>query len=204
MIPTIKNTPYIGEFENHYRTTNACGEEITGAVSGIIARDSSGRSVQLFSSNPFGGLFPPVVAIILDPVTQMLHMVDRESSTTLVSCPFPTGFSTPPVPIDGVGVTSLTLCRYPAPNDTFVGEKVVEGMSCRGYRRLGRRIQEIEIEFWVADELQDTILASLSAVGFESSFGVHNIRQREPNPELLVIPVLDESDGMIDCSLAPV
>jgi hypothetical protein len=201
MIPTIKDTPYVGEFECHYRTTNACGEEITGDVTGIIARDSSGRSVQQYSSNPFGDLVPPGIAIILDPVTQMLHVVDRESSTTLASSPVPTGFSTAPVPIDGVGVTSLTLVRYPGPNDTFIGEKVIEGMSCRGYRRLGRRIQEIE--FWVADELQDTILASISAVGFESSFGVHDIRQREPNPELLAIPVLDERDGIIDCYFAP-
>jgi hypothetical protein len=201
MIPTIKDTPYVGVFECHHRTTNACGEDITRDVTGVIARDSSGRSVQQYSSNSFGGLVPPVLAIILDPVTQMLHVVDRESSTTLVSSPVPTGFSTAPAPFDSVGVTSPTLFRDPAPNDTFIGEEVIEGMRCRGYRRLGRRMQEIE--FWVAEELQDTILARISADGFESSFRVHDIREREPNPELLAIPALDERDGIIDCHLTP-
>ena len=201
MIPTIKDTPYVGEFESHYRTTSACGEEVTGDVTGVIARDSSGRRVQQYNSNPFGGLAPSVIAIILDPVTQMLHVVDRESSTTLVSSPVPTGFSTAPVPIDSVGVTSPTLFRDPGPNDIFIGEEIIEGMRCRGYRRLGRCLQEIE--FWVADELQDSILTRISADGFELSFRVHDIRQREPNAELLAIPVLDERDVIIDCHLAP-
>ena len=204
MIPTIKDTPYVGEFEWHYRTTNAWGEEVTGDVKGVIARDSSGRSVQQYDSNPFCGLVASVMSIILDPVTQMLHVVDRESSTTVVSSSVPIGLSSAPVPIDGVGVTSPTLFGDPGPNDTFIGEEVIEGMNCRGYRRLGRRIQEIEIEFWVADELQDTLLARVSAGGFESSFRVHNIRKTEPNPELLAIPVLEETDGDgIDFHFAP-
>lgn len=201
MIPTIKDTPYLGEFEYHYRKSNPSGEEITGDATGVIARDSSGRSVQQFNSNPFGGLVPPVMAIILDPVTQMLHVVDRESSTTLVSSPVETGFSTAPAHIDSVGVTSPTLFRDPAPSDTVIGEEVIEGMRCRGYRRLGQRIQQIE--FWVADELQDTILARISADGFESSFRVHDVRPGEPNPELLAIPALDERNGIIDCHLTP-
>lgn len=199
MIPTIKDTPYLGEFECHYRKTNLSGEEITGNATGVIARDSSGRSVQQYNSNPFGCLVPPVVSIILDPVTQMLHVVDRESSTTLVSSPVTTGFSTAPVPIDSVGITSVF--RGPAPSDTLIGEEIIEGMRCRGYLRLGGRMQETE--FWVADELQDTILARISADGFESSFRVHDIRQGEPNPELFAIPALDERDGIIDCHLTP-
>ncbi len=65
MIPTIKDTPYLGEFECHYRKTNLSGEEITGNATGVIARDSSGRSVQQYNRNPFGGLVPPLLAIIL-------------------------------------------------------------------------------------------------------------------------------------------
>jgi hypothetical protein len=58
MIPTIKDTPYLGEFECHYRKTAPDGSEITGDATGVIARDSSGRSVQQYDSNSLGDLVP--------------------------------------------------------------------------------------------------------------------------------------------------
>jgi hypothetical protein len=198
MIPTIKDTPYLGEFECHYRKTFPSGEEITGDVTGVIARNSSGRRVQQYNSNPFG-FVPPLLAIILDPITQILHVVDRKSSTMLASSRVPTELSTAPAPIDSQGITAPTLFRDPAPRDTFIGEEVIEGMKCRGYRRLGGRMQEIE--FWVADELQDTILARISADGFESSFRVHDIRQGEPDPELFAIPSLEDMGDIVDFHL---
>jgi hypothetical protein len=207
MIPTVKDNPYLSEFECHYRKATPAGKETIGGATGVIARDSGGRTVQQFNCDhlggflPVGGFLPPVITIVIDPITQMLHWVDRESSTTLVSSRLPTGLSAASVPRDIVGATWPTLFPGSAPGDTFIGEKIIEGMRSRGYRRLGQGGQLIE--FWVADELQAIILGEISWDGLEMSLRVHDIRQGEPNPELFAIPAPDQSDRIFDLHLNP-
>jgi hypothetical protein len=74
-------------------------------------------------------------------------------------------------------------------------------MRCKGYLRLDPRGREVE--FWVADELQETVLARISSDGFEAGFRVHDIRREEPDPGLLAIPPHDKSDRIVDFHLAP-
>jgi hypothetical protein len=201
MIPTVKDNPYVCEFECRYNRATHAGEKFSSQATGVIARDSSGRRVQAFNYNPFGSLAPFRIAIILDPATEMFHVVDRESSATLVSSPARTDLLAVPAPVVGAGFASPVLFYGSAAGDTFLGRQVIEGMRCRGYRRLGRA--RLEIEFWVADELQDTVLARLTSGGFESTFRTHSVRRGEPDLELLTIPPPDEGGRIFDFHFAP-
>jgi hypothetical protein len=177
MIPRVEDKPYQARGEWLCKEKGTDGEAIARNSRSVVARDSSGRVIQRHE----------LAAIIYDPVQEALHFVDLEAGTTLMSLPLVGDPSTcgPVIEVQGM---SVPIGRWVAQEgDTSLGEqRTIEGMTCKGYRReLGAKA----IEFWIAEELQETVLARILAERVDLTFRLYNIRREEPDPRLLMVPL---------------
>ncbi|HWX43675.1 MAG TPA: hypothetical protein VN345_21225, partial [Blastocatellia bacterium] len=87
---------------------------------------------------------------------------------------------------------SIPIGRWAAQEgDRSLGEQMIEGMTCNGYRR---ELGTWAIEFWIAEDLQETVLALILTERVDGTFRLYNIRREEPDPRLLMVPPHDPRD----------
>jgi hypothetical protein len=96
---------------------------------------------------------------------------------------------------------SVPIGRWVAQEgDTLLGEQMIEGMTCKGYRR---ELVAWAIELWIAEDLQETVLARILTERVDITFRLFNIRREEPDPHLLVVPPPDPRDGVEEFIFRP-
>jgi hypothetical protein len=181
MIPRVENNPYQAEAEWLWKERGTDGEAVARNGHSVVARDSRGRVLRQYE----------LAAIIYDPVLEALHFVDLKAGTTLMSLPLTSDPFTwgPVIEVRGM---SVPIGQWVAQEgDTLLGEQIIEGMTRNGHRReLGAKA----IEFWIAEELQETVLARILAERVDLTFRLYNIRREEPDPRLLMVFPQDPRD----------
>jgi len=189
MLSCVQEKPYEADCEWVYVNRLPSGEVVTSTTSGMVARDSSGRRLQQCEVIKSEGDAEREVwsANIYDPESQTLHFIDLRSGTTLGSLPLALGLDhagaeAPALDID----VKWTPPRLDEPESTerMQGQQVIEGMLCTGYCR---KAGGWEIEYWVADELEETLRYRVETGDLKATVRVFNILRSEPDPELFAI-----------------
>jgi len=223
----IEGKPYQAEIEWLFVKKLPDGRIENTTRTGTVARDSRGRRAEHhYPFQPKGdqrrlivpdNIFDPAqpfrivdvepfrLASIYDPVARTWHVFEAQSGKTLMCLPITvrtdkSGLEIPSVEIQGTSVPMSVLWFAPQTGDRIIGHKVIEGMDCSGYCREGN---DWKIEFWVAEDLQETILIRLDHDGQEFIFRMHSIRRSEPDSQLFAAPSLDPQPDNVDIFLRP-
>ena len=217
MLPRVEGKPFEADCDTSFAARDAHGETKASRTTGIIARDSAGRRFQQQDTAPQDGDEKPEVcfdsesggvilrlrprlATIYDPVGNVCHWIDRANGTTMMSFPMTLdqsgqyGSDVPTMEIGGMSVP-VPVGFVPQSGVSIIGQQVIEGMDCTGYRSTAG----LKMEYWVADELQETILTRLDVDGKQITQRLYNIRRNEPDPQLFVIPALDQRPVSVGC-----
>jgi hypothetical protein len=165
----IKDRPFQADYEQV--TTKKTSNDNTSrhVKQGAIYRATNGRSRR--EEYAGGGTEKkPGTIIIHNPAKQEGYLLDVESKT----------FFTMPTP------ASESQDELPTFKGEDAGRKVIEGLMCRGYRM---KQQSEEIEYWVAEDLLEVVLAKSVSKDEESTLRLFNIRRIEPDGKLFSVPV---------------
>jgi hypothetical protein len=119
------------------------------------------------------------VALIIDPTKGEGYIMDVEAKTYF-RCFLP---SKPEQDSNTPSKTHFDLSMFKGDD---IGEKVIEGLVCRGY---GKNRQRTEVfEYWVSEELLEVVLARSVLEEEESTLRIFNIKRVEPSSNLFTIP----------------
>lgn len=84
------------------------------------------------------------------------------------------------------GLPHITSQLESAGRSEDLGEREIEGITCRGIRKTGRKSM---IEFWYSEELMEVVLEKRVSEQEESTYRLFDIRRIEPNRSLFAVPL---------------
>lgn len=167
---TVKDKPYSAEFERII--FEGFGGEPTGKYifRGSVQRASSGRTRKEFD--------------MLGPDGTNLHLiVIQDTSNRVVHLLHPESNSTASIPL--TEFMELNSGFAVAGHDEKLGERLIESVSCKGYR--GSRGSNRITTLWVSEDLGEALIEENMVDGqTEDSLRIFNINLTEPDPSLFV------------------
>lgn len=172
-----KNKPFQAKYEKVVLRRSPDGQTSQRVKLGVLYRDSGGRTRreeradsginrEEFSST----------AIVNDPATRELFFLDISSKTVLRSL----------LSDDPESDQQQESLDDAASNNTALGEQMIEGFVCHGYRV--NQPQGGAVEYWMSEELMDVLLAKSVGTEEESTLRLFNIRSDEPDSNLFTVP----------------
>ncbi|MCI0624260.1 MAG: hypothetical protein L0387_21885 [Acidobacteria bacterium] len=175
----IQRKPLQAQFEEKYFKNAPGGQVALPAISGEVYRDQDGRIRKNYRRQIAR---EPVLngALIHDPNLEIAHTLDTDANTFL-SARFP---SLPGESAKG----KIFPPHYPPerPNRENLGDRQLEGLTCRGVRRFER--EDVLVEVWVAHELNSEVIRETKTKGDEQiTYRLFNIRRVEPDASLFSV-----------------
>lgn len=175
-----KNKAFQAQYEKVVVRKLPDGQISQQIKTGVIYRDAYGRTrrEERSDSEVAPSNFSHTI-MMSDPTTQELCFLDVESKTVLRS-----PFSDDPQS-DQMQETDDIL-EDAASKNTALGEQLIEGLVCFGYRV--NQPQGGAVEYWISKELLDVMLAKSVDVDKESTLRLFDIRPDEPDCNLFIVP----------------
>lgn len=181
----VKGKPFQAQYEQNQSQKLPGGQISHQAKTGMIYRAADGRSRR----ETFLEVSPNMIkseAIIHNPLVQKVYFLDTESRSVIT---VPLGETE-----DEMDEHSGTLTQPQAFMGDDLGQKIIEGLVCRGYRltQTDGRI----IEYWVSQDLSEILLAKSLFAEEEITLRLFDIRRNEPDNNLFTVPADYEEEIM--------
>lgn len=175
-----KNRPFQARYEKRFLRKSTTGQTSQRIKTGVIYRDTDGRTRREEISD---SEIPPDnfsgTAVVNDAAKQELYFLDVGSKTFLRSRSF-----------DAIEEASdeeaSDLLKDAAGKGILIGERMIEGFICRGYRM--NQPESGVIEYWISEELSDVLLAKSRSTKEEITLKLLSIRRDEPDGSLFTVP----------------
>lgn len=194
----VKGQPFSAEVVRDTVEDLADGNRIERTSTGMIARDSDGRTRRVITLQNIGpwasvGKAPQLV-IIDDPVAGKVYALDRGKKVAIAMAPPPrlnwvAGNRRGPRVVNGAQVKTRT---------ESLGEKTIDGVQVEGTETIrtipaGKIGNEkpivISVERWYSHDLQTTVLLKRTDPRFgTTTYELKNIRLAEPPESLFEVP----------------
>ena len=195
----VKGAPYTATASTETTQVLADGNRIVHKQSGLVARDSEGRTRR---EEIMAGMGPvqvnaPKVVFIHDPVAGAAYVLEPDKQTARVMKPKMSG-------TDMAQMHAKMKKEFAANGEQgdvkteSLGTQEIEGVSAQGTRvtrtipagKIGNEQPiQITVETWVSPDLHTTVLQKRNDPRFgETVFQLTNIKQGEPDASLFQIP----------------
>lgn len=207
----VTGAPYSAQAVTQFNQTLADGNHIQRTSTGVVARDSEGRTRVERSLNaigPLAGSGSPSKAIFInDPVAGMSYMLDSNRHTAR-QMPSLAGRHGPGAGVQGnagesqpansSARASMRQRAMAAVKTDDLGTQVIDGLTLQG-KRMTRTISaaqagsdrdiEVVTEIWTSPDLQMVVMSKTSDPRFgETVYKLTNISRAEPDPALFTVP----------------
>lgn len=165
----IKDKPFKGEFEQ-ITSNKLPNGEVTRRTARLITYQAADGSRRFDQYGKDKEKDKTLVISIYNSAKQEIYFLDVESKTVFTQpLTEPDSESEPPI--------------YDGDN---LGKKVIENLICRGYQR--KRDENDVFEYWVSEELNETLRAKSVLGDEENSLRLFNIERVEPDGKMFLIP----------------
>lgn len=175
---SVRDRPFQAQFELVALRKSADGETSRRVTRGAVYRDADGRSRREEYAGDGAGRTIKTI-IVHDPTKHEGYILDPESQTFFkLPTPGTTGRE--------ASGTSEPDAGLPTFDGEDIGKKLIDGLTCRGYRRTGAG--GAVIEFWVSEELLEAVSARSVHGDKEDTLRVFDIRRAAPDEKLFTVP----------------
>lgn len=182
----VKGKPFQAKYEWLHRKILQSGRDRAVTEIGAVYRDPEGRvRIETHAHGEHGELLK-ITADIYDPVADSVCFLDVEAKVILFRDELSSShFWTLTINIDGRRATALPRGEASG-DDERVGPLQVEGLFCNGYRRT--ESERYAMEYWVSQELKETLLVKLVTETQESTYRLYDIVRNVPDKRLFIVP----------------
>lgn len=169
----VRGAPFQARYERIDFKKLLNGQTVQQAKTGVFYRDANGRSRKEVNTKNSPEETESVI-VIHDPVKQELCFLETKSKT----------FSK--ISMHGVEQPFNDVLENFSKQGEYIGQQLIEGLNCHGYR--SNQLGSGTIEYWVAEELQEVLLAKSTSGDEESILRLFSIRHIEPDSRMFTVP----------------
>lgn len=173
----IKGRPLQARYERTHSKKLPDGESTRQVRIGAIYRDGEGRSRREEQAEATSKEITGTI-IIHDPIAQEIRFLDPQSKTVIRETLLAQ---------DDVGdEVSMDFLEAVASTAEDIGRRLIEGLTCRGYRVA--QPKNGMVEYWFSEELQDVVLAKSTGGNEEGMLRLFDISFVEPDSSMFIVP----------------